>query len=553
MTGSDLVKLRHPEWVEHRVRWQWLADSLEGGDRYRWARYGSDRRGYPVRNLVRHKREYPSPGEAADRGAITLALAGDGGAYAASPEATATDDDYSLRLIRTPVPDFVAECVRKHLGRIYRHGVRRSGPAGYTAWSEDVDGSGASLDAWMRGTVAPQLLAIGCLDVVMDHPVPPPGATVRSRSDRDALRLDAVVARAIPPADVVWWKLDQRRRYEEVLIRESAEGEGGKVEDRYRHWTKADWTLYAADGRVLGSDTHPYGAVPVVRLFIARKHRCENSGWSPVEAVAERQREYYNRDSELVLSDVLQAHPLLQGPPPEEDGTISLGPQWLLAKKESRTGAGVSYEGYEYVDPPKGGADSIRSNLDRIRDDIDRSQGLAKPAGAEGGSVVAQSGLSKSFDHAAYNDLLDELADALQAAEVSLGRLASIVATDGADPGESVEVAYSRKFDLRTGDELAASLAVFQDTLASAGRCPELETRVLSAIVRDELLPGLDDAEYGPLEEEIREAVASADEERRAGLVNAMRAATGAGPDDPEDDLEDDTEDDDATVDEPDA
>jgi hypothetical protein len=551
MTGQDLVKLRHPEWVEHRVRWQWLADSLEGGDRYRWARYGADRRGFPIRNLVRHKREYPSPGEAVDRGSILFALNGENGAYAATPEATATDDDYSLRLIRTPVPDFVSECVRKHLGRIYRHGVRRSGPAGYTAWTEDVDGAGTPLDAWMRQTIAPQLVAIGCLDVLMDHPTPPPGSTVRSRADRDALRLDAVVAKAIPPTDVVWWRLDARRRYEEAIVRETAEGDGGKLEDRYRHWTKAGWTLHADDGRVLGQDTHPYGVVPIVRLFVARKHRCENSGWTPLEAVAERQREYYNRDSELVLSDVLQAHPLLQGPPPEEDGTISLGPQWLLAKKESRNGAGVTYEGYEYVDPPKGGADSIRANLDRIRSDVEASQGMAKPAGAEGSTagVVAQSGLSKSFDHATYNDLLDELADALQAAEVEMGRLASIVATDGGDPGESVEVAYSRKYDLRSGDELAASLATFQDTLSASGRCPELETRVLMAVVRDELLPGLDEAEYAPLEAEVKAAVATADEERRQGLMNEMRAATGADPaDDPMMD-----EDDDPTVDESDA
>ena len=32
-----------------------MLDSLEGGERYRQAVYGYDRRGLPVRNLVRHK------------------------------------------------------------------------------------------------------------------------------------------------------------------------------------------------------------------------------------------------------------------------------------------------------------------------------------------------------------------------------------------------------------------------------------------------------------------------------------------------------------------
>ena len=61
----ELIRRRHPEWAEHHRRWAWLLDSLEGGERYREAIYGHDQYGYPVRNLVRHKREYPASLEGA--------------------------------------------------------------------------------------------------------------------------------------------------------------------------------------------------------------------------------------------------------------------------------------------------------------------------------------------------------------------------------------------------------------------------------------------------------------------------------------------------------
>ncbi len=61
LDGKLIVQRRHVDWLEHQIRWRWLLDSFEGGDRYRNAVYGPDRRGLPARNLFRHKREYPDP------------------------------------------------------------------------------------------------------------------------------------------------------------------------------------------------------------------------------------------------------------------------------------------------------------------------------------------------------------------------------------------------------------------------------------------------------------------------------------------------------------
>ena len=84
---------------------------------------------------------------------------------------------------------------------------------------------------------------------------------------------------------------------------------------RYRFWTSHESILYSYDGdEILERVPHSFGRVPIVRLIDLKKHRTPTIGKSRYEAIAELQREYYNRDSELILSDTLQAHPLLSGP-----------------------------------------------------------------------------------------------------------------------------------------------------------------------------------------------------------------------------------------------
>ena len=286
----ELIGRRHPEWREHQLRWRWLLDSLEGGERYRQAVYGYDHRGLPVRNLVRHKREYPDPQESAGS-FVDPFLSASGRmvrSNGADPAASATDDDYELRRARTPVPTFVAEAIDTHLSRIYAREVRRDGPEPLTAWWADVDGCGTSIDQWMAETVAPLLLTLGQLDLCFDHPVAPEGEVIETRADVERLGLDRCVASYILPENMLWWRLDATgHRYAECLVREYAEAEEG-VEVRYRHWSTTESTLFADDGTVLGVTPHSFGLVPVVRVFDRRKPRCRNIGQPRYEGVAER-------------------------------------------------------------------------------------------------------------------------------------------------------------------------------------------------------------------------------------------------------------------------
>ncbi len=512
----ELIERRHPEWREHQVRWRWLLDSLEGGERYRQAVYGYDPRGLPVRNLIRHKREYPAPG-----GTETSV---DGmplffpGAVVDDPATLATDDDYELRRARTPVPTFVAEAIDTHLSRIFAREVHREGPERLMAWWSDIDGCGTSVDQWMAETVAPLLLTLGQLDLCFDHPALPDDAVVETRADAERLGLDRCLASYILPENMLWWRLDAtEHRYEECLVREFVEVDDGPLVGlvvRYRHWTADGSTLYDAEGNKLASIPHPFGRVPILRIFDRRKPRCKNIGQPRYEGVAERQREYYNRDSELILSDTTQAHPLLQGPEDfiQADGTIPIGPSWLLPKKKNVQGGATTYEGFDVVEFPKDGAESIRKNKADLRDDVDRDSALVRPTGRDG---VAQSGVSKVIDHADGNNRLAKIAKILGRAEEQIAELALIILDDGVDPemfgfdpANLVRIAYPTEFDLYTAGDMARATGNFQALLADSGALPVTEGLMLARLMRL-CLPGLGDGQYATCDAELQAFLAS--------------------------------------------
>ena len=513
LDAQELIARRHPEWRENHLRWRWLLDSLEGGERYRNAVYGVDRRGLPIRNLVRHKREYPDLRDGG--GGLLAGLPGPPGlgGQGDGPAAAATDDDYELRRARTPVPTFVAEAVETHLSRIYAREVRRVGPEDLMAWWADVDGCGTTVGQWMAEAVAPLLLTLGQLDVVLDHPPVPEGEVVETRADAERLGLDRCYASVILPEDLLWWRLDATgRRYLECLVREYLD-EGDGPTAHYRHWTAEGSGLYAGDGTLVSAMPHAFGRVPIVRLFDQRKPRCRHIGQSRYEGIAERQREYYNRDSELILSDTTQAHPLLQGPEDfvQADGTIPIGPSWLLPKKKNCSGGTTTYEGFGVVDFPKDGAESLRKNKADLRDDVDRDSSLVRPTGRDG---VAQSGLAKAIDNSDGNNRLAKVARTLAKAERLVAEMALAVLRDG--PPEvsapcEFEVVYPTEFDLYTASDVADATAQFQGLVAGAGTLPVIEGLMLGRLLRL-CLPGLGDSRYAECDAEIAGLL-----ERRAG------------------------------------
>lgn len=577
-TGKDIVARRHPEWHEGQIRWRWLLDSYEGGNRYRNATYGPDRKGLPARNLIRHKREYPDPqqfpqayqGYVGFMGSVNATTADVGygpyaGSIGADPAATAADDNYELRRSRTPVPAFVAEAVECHLSKIYEQEVRRDSernPEALVEWWEDVDGRGTPVDDWMSDTIAPLLVVLGFLDIIFDHPMAPEGVPIETQADVISNGLNRCVAGYILPENMVWWRLDQAGRYLECLVREYVDpanrvdvDDNGRMINpeldtksainwrrdycRFRHWTPEESVLYSNDGRELDRTPHPFGRVPIVRVFDRRKHRTPHVGKSRYEDIAEYQREYYNRDSELILSDTLQASPLLSGPEDfcTADSEVATGPDFILPKKKSANGD--NYEGWEYVSPPKDPAESIRKNKADLLELKDRAAALTKPAGAVGTAkgTVGQSGISKVMDATSGNKLLAQMAKNLARAEREIGQYALLVLAEGnPDPVDiaKVEIVYPSKFDLFDVKELGDGIVELQGIAAAVGRLPQAEALLLQSYVR-RLLLGLDDPEYERLDAEIEAMVEAAaqivgmEAEMRLGQGSAQDAFAGRG------------------------
>jgi hypothetical protein len=562
LDGKLVVQRRHVDWVEHQIRWRWLLDSFEGGDRYRNAVYGPDRRGLPTRNLFRHKKEYPDSqtfpnvyqGFAGFLGSVNAQTQDVGygpypGMIGADPAATALDDDYEYRRSRTPVPEFVAEAVEVHLSKVYDQEVHREGPDDLVAWWKDVDGRGTPVDDWMRETVAPLLLVLGCLDVCLDHPEAPPGERIATRADELRLGLDRCVASYILPQNMVWWRLDAAGRYLECLVREYTDpsnridyDRGGNAIDpedpgnlsegwrrdyvRWRLWRPDESILFSYDGEIIERVPHSFGCVPIVRLIDLPKHRTPHIGKSRYEAIAEYQREYYNRDSELILSDTLQAHPFLSGAEDfcKADNTVPIGPGYVLPMKKNPEGGG--YQGWEFVSPPKDPAESLRRNKQDIIDLKDRRACLMKPAGAAEGSTTSQSGISKQLDAVAGHKLLVSIAKSLAKAERQLAEYAIVVLRNKPierEVRDQIKVVYPARFELFAASELTGNLLRLQDALARAGEAPDTEREILQAIVRQTLL-GLTDAAYARLDAEIELMVQS-----KSRLKETVREIAPAG------------------------
>jgi hypothetical protein len=422
------------------------------------------------------------------------------GMLGASNYSTAWDDDYEMRRARTPVPEWLHNAISIHLGKIYGQKVARKGPPEVEDWWRDVNNGGMPIDAWMEEVVAPLLMVLGCLDICFDRPQLPKGTQIYSRADEALYGLDRVCASIILPENMLDWRRDNAGNYLECTVREymdlsRASLEGGLsdgsvpefgdgqqwIHDSFvvRYWTEDSWTLYKGDGEILDGPTrHGYGFVPIKRFVDLPRHRTPEIGKSRYEAMFEQMREYYNRNSELILSDTLQAHPFLSGPAElcKGDNTVSIGPGYVLPIHWNEQAQ--VYQGWEYVTPPKDPAESLRKNMQAIRDEGDRHASLTKPAGTPGttGGTVAQSGISKELDAYSGNMQLTGIAKALARVERQVVEFEEACRTRrrAIPPAEraAIQVTYPARFQLETTGSLLNYMIQLQQVNAMLNGAP---------------------------------------------------------------------------------
>ena len=232
----------------------------------------------------------------------------------------AIDDDYEPARARTPIPEFVAEAVEIHLAKVYDQEMAR-GPGGFDGLVAAASMAAAlrSMTRWARRSRPCSRARLpGCL------PRHSPGAARRDNryeSRRISPGLDKCIASYILSQNMIWWRTDTAGRYVECLVREYA-----NPSDRIDYdaaWPRHRPRRPRQHRRGLAAQLHSLSALERNRIDPVQLRRFGNRparaasvwqgthgpadrleeashadiGKSRYEAIAEYQREYYNRDS----------------------------------------------------------------------------------------------------------------------------------------------------------------------------------------------------------------------------------------------------------------
>ncbi len=304
---------------------------------------------------------------------------------------------------------------------------------------------------------------------------------------------------------------------------------------RHRHWNATGWTLVNHDGsEEIESGTHPFGRVPIVRLVDIPRHRTPHIGKSRCENIAYIQRAFYNLDSEGILSNTTQAHPILSGNREfcKADQTVTVGPTNILPYGSDSNGNILPWM---YISPPKDPAESIRQSLKDLVDQKDRRASLTKPAGTPGttGGTVAQSGISKNLDAVAGNKVLSDIAKTLASVERQLAEYAFLVTNHRlptTEERDEIVIKYPTRFQLYSAEELILNLTNLQVGLANLVTTrvvPTLQGEMISAILYSQM-SGLPDETYDTINAEIAQAVEIA-RVAGPGIMSKEEALQGTG------------------------
>jgi hypothetical protein len=309
-------------------------------------------------------------------------------------------------------------------------------------------------------------------DFSLEGPVP-----TRAEEIAQDVRSYAYIA---TPLDVLDMSYDEMNQLNWILIRELARDDAdpltssGEYLNRFRLWTRDDWTLYELQeirGKKkvvqIGYGVHGLGQVPV---FAADHNFSEERYCSPglIDDIAylDRANANYLSNLDAVIQDQTFSQLTLpaQGILPGEDAFSKL--------QEMGTKRVFLYNGEggarpEYISPDAKQAELIITAIGKIINEIYHSVGLSAARTKEdnGGGVDNSSGVAKAYDFESINALLAAKATSLELVE---SRLCELVCLWHGLDDEAVEirgalVRYSREFDVKSlydEFEIAARLSL---------------------------------------------------------------------------------------------
>lgn len=286
--------------------------------------------------------------------------------------------------------------------------------------------------------------------------------------------------------------------HEQVRDDKDPIGSNGEIIDRYRLWTREDWTLFTAkkNGTKVviikdGPNPHALGMVPVFAAdcFISDEQYTTPALIADV-AYLDRAGANYASNMDAIVQDQTFSQLAMpsQAIPPDEQGNEE-GEGVKKKLIEMGTKSIFTYDGEGgtpfYLSPDVKQAQLIISVINKIISEIYHTVGLAGERTKDDNSqgIDNSSGVAKAYDFERVNSLLAAKADSLEMIE---NRLAWFVAKwNGVDLNiEDRPVSYPDNFDVRglyDEFEIAARLSLIE--------APDLVRRKQMEMLIDKLFP----------------------------------------------------------------
>lgn len=306
----------------------------------------------------------------------------------------------------------------------------------------------------------------------------------------------------VTPKSVLDMSLDDFGDLNWILIHEQVRDDenpidsSGDVIDRYRLWTKEDWTLFTVkrEGRKStvfkeGPFPHSLGEVPVIPAdcFISDEEYT-SSGLIDDVAYMDRAATNYMSCTDTIIHD--QTFSQLAIP------AQAIAPEDKDETKEAITTMGTkrifTYDGEGggkpfYLSPDVKQAELIMTVVNKIIAQIYHTVGLAGERTKDDNSqgIDNSSGVAKAYDFERVNSLLAAKADSLEVVENKIARLVAKWNGEEVDP-EAKLVSYPDNFDVRglyDEFEISARLSLIE--------APDLVRREQMESMIDKLFPNI--------------------------------------------------------------
>jgi hypothetical protein len=180
------------------------------------------------------------------------------------------EDEFKERQAQARYHNYVKTLVSLYLRKIFSQGVTRSSTnEQLTAWWEDVDGSGTTMDSFMRDA-AGLALAGGYVGLLADKTRDAPSGP--SQADEQA----RVFLTRFAPTAIPDWRLE-RDTITAIKLLEAVPSVGiaeepptGDAAQRYLFWTPEGWARFDHEGQLIEELPLPLGVVPFTVLRAER-------------------------------------------------------------------------------------------------------------------------------------------------------------------------------------------------------------------------------------------------------------------------------------------